>query len=60
MRIKSTPCDCGASKHLIDSESMIEETIYMVRDSSVYYRVQHGVREVRPKSTNEAAKSSNL
>lgn len=59
MRINGIPCDCGAPKHLLDLEAMAEETIPMVLDSGIYYRILNWVKEVGPKSTEEAAKSGN-
>lgn len=57
LRIKGIPCDCGAQKHLLDLESLCEETIPMVNKPQVYYRITDWVKEVGPKSTDEAAKS---
>lgn len=57
LRIKGIPCDCGAQKHLLDLESLCEETIPMVDKPQVYYRITDWVKEVGPKSTDEAAKS---
>jgi len=57
LRIKGIPCDCGAQKHLLDLESLCEETIPMVDKPQVYYHITDWVKEVGPKSTDEAAKS---
>ncbi|MBA7558416.1 hypothetical protein ES708_00019 [subsurface metagenome] len=57
LRIKGIPCDCGSSKHLLDIESLCEETIPMIDKPQVYYRITDWVKEVGPKSTDEAAKS---
>ena len=57
LRIMGIPCDCGSSKHLLDLESLCEETIPMVDKPQVYYRITDWVKEVGPKSTDEAAKS---
>lgn len=57
MRINGIPCDCGSQKHLLDLESLSEETVPMVDNPDVYYRIIEWVREVGPKSTDVAAKS---
>lgn len=57
LRIAGVPCDCGSSKHLLDMESLCEETIPMVENPEVYYRILDWVKEVGPKSTDVAAKS---
>lgn len=57
LRIKGVPCDCGSSRHLLAIESLAEETISMVDNPDVYYRLIDWVKEVGPKSTDEAAKS---
>jgi len=57
LRINGIPCDCGSSKHLLDMESLCEETVPMVDNPDSYYRIIEWTREVAPKSTDEAAKS---
>jgi len=57
MIIAGKPCDCGSSKHLLDIEQLSEETIPMVTDPTIYYEMMKWVKEVEPKSTDEAAKS---
>lgn len=57
LRINGVPCDCGSQKHLLDLESLCEETIAMVDNPEIYYKVIDWAREVAPKSTDEAAKS---
>lgn len=57
LRINGVPCDCGSQKHLLDLESLCEETIPMVDNPNVYYSIIDWTREVAPKSTDEAAKS---
>ncbi|MBA7523498.1 hypothetical protein ES705_15625 [subsurface metagenome] len=57
LRVNGIPCDCGSQKHLLDLESLSEETIPMVDNSDVYYRIIKWTSEVAPKSTDEAAKS---
>jgi len=59
LRINGVPCDCGQSKHLLDLESLAEETVPMVDNPQIYYRIIEWVREVGPKSSEEAAKSGN-
>lgn len=57
LRINGVPCDCGSSKHLLDLESMCEETVPMVDNPDIYYRIVEWSKEVAPKSTDKAAKS---
>lgn len=57
MRIAGTPCDCGATKHLLYLEQLCLETIPMVGDPSTYEEMINWVRENEPKSTDEAARS---
>lgn len=57
LRINNVACDCGSSKHLLDLESLCEETIPMVDNPQVYYRVIEWIKKVGPTSTDEAAKS---
>jgi len=57
MRINGIPCDCGAPKHLLHMEALAEETIPMVSDSAIYYRLMDWIQKVGPKSTEGAALS---
>ena len=57
LRINGIPCDCGSSKHLLDMESLSEETIPMVDNPQVYYHIIEWIKKVGPTSTDEAAKS---
>jgi len=57
LRIAGVPCDCGSQKHLLDMESLCEETISMDQDPDIYYRIMEWIKEVGPKCTDEAAKS---
>ena len=57
LRIAGIPCDCGSSKHLLGMEALSEETIPMVDNPQVYYRIMDWIKEAGPKSTDEAAKS---
>ena len=59
MSINGIPCDCDGPKHLLDLEAMAEESISIAPDTSIYYRILDWVREVGPKSTEEAPKSCN-
>lgn len=47
-------CECGAAKHLLDLESLCEETIPMVDNPDTYYRIIDLGRELSPKCTPEA------
>lgn len=57
LRINGIPCDCGSSKHLLDLESLCEETVPMVANAQVYYRIVEWIKKVGPTSTDAAAKS---
>lgn len=57
MRINGVACDCGAPKHLLDLEGMTEETVPMVDEPAVYYRVLDWIKIVGPKTTLAAVKS---
>ncbi len=57
LRINGIPCDCGSGRHLLAIETLAEEAIPMVDNPNVYYRIIDWVKEVGPKSTDEAAKS---
>lgn len=57
LRVAGVPCDCGSQKHLLDLESLSEETIPMVDNPQVYYRIIEWIKKVGPTSTDEAAKS---
>lgn len=57
LRINGIPCDCGSGRHLLAIETLAEEAIPMVDNPDVYYRLIDWVKEVGPKSTDEAAKS---
>ena len=48
-RINGKACDCGASKHLLDLEELSEETISMVGNSGVYYKIIDIGKEIAPK-----------
>ena len=55
-RINNKPCDCG-TKHLPDIEELCEETIPMVIDNEVYYKLIELGQELGPKVTIEAIES---
>lgn len=57
MRINGKPCDCGATKHLLDMEGMAEEAVPLVSNPQVYYRLLDWVSRCGPMSTEQAAKS---
>lgn len=48
-RIKGKACDCGQSRHLLELESLCEETIAMVDNPDIYYRIIELGRELEPK-----------
>jgi len=48
-RIKGVACDCGAQKHLLDLESLCEETVPMVDNPDIYYKIIEFGRELSPK-----------
>ena len=56
-RINGKACDCGQSRHLLDLEGMAEETVSMVEDSDVYYRLLDWVKDIGPKTTIQAVES---
>jgi len=56
LRINGVPCDCGSQKHLLDLESLCEETIPMVDNPDIYYHIIDWTKEVAPKSTDEATR----
>ena len=57
LTIAGKKCDCGSGRHLLAIEGLAEEAISMVDNPDVYYRLIDWVKEVGPKSTDEAAKS---
>ncbi len=57
MRIAGTPCDCGATKHLLYMEQLCLETIPMVSAPSTYEEIISWIREAEPKSTEAAVRS---
>ncbi len=57
LRIAGRVCDCGAQKHLLDIEAMAEETVSMVTDPDVYYKLIEWVQKVGPISTPDVAGS---
>ncbi len=57
MKIAGTPCDCGATKHLLYLEELCQEAIPMAKESSIYQQIVSWVREAEPKSTEAAARS---
>lgn len=57
LRINGVACDCGSTKHLLDLESLCEETVPMVDNPDAYYRIIEWAKDASPKSTDRAAKS---
>jgi len=56
-RIAGRACDCGQSKHLLDLEALAEETIVMVDNPDIYYRLLDWIRRLGPLSTVENVES---
>ena len=56
-RIAGRACDCGQSKHLLDLEALAEETIAMVDNPDIYYRLLDWVSRLGPLSTVENVES---
>ena len=56
-RINDRACDCGQSKHLLELEGLAEETIGMVDNPDIYYRVLDWVQRLGPISTVEKISS---
>ncbi len=52
-RINGKACDCGQSRHLLDLESLVEETVGMVENPDVYYRILDWIKRLGPISTVE-------
>ena len=56
-RINGRACDCGQSKHLLELEALAEETIGMVENPDIYYRILDWIRRLGPLSTVENVNS---
>ena len=56
-RINSKACDCGQSRHLLDLEALVEETIAMVENPDIYYRILEWIGRLGPLSTVENVSS---
>lgn len=56
-RIAGRACDCGQSKHLLEVEALAEETVGMVDNPDIYYRILDWVRRIGPISTVENVSS---
>jgi hypothetical protein len=56
-QVNGKACDCGQSKHLLDLESLCEESVSMVTHPAIYYRIIEWVRDVGPKASEEAVTS---
>jgi hypothetical protein len=48
-RINGIACECGSNKHLLDLEELCEETIPMVGDDKVYFKIIELGKELAPK-----------
>jgi len=57
LKMNGIPCDCLPKKHFKILKAFIQETIPMVEDPDVYYRLIDWLEEVAPKSSYEANKS---
>jgi len=56
-RINGRACDCGQSRHLLDLEALVEETISMVENPDIHYRLLNFVGRLGPLSTVENVSS---
>ena len=56
-RVAGKPCDCGQKHMILELEYLCEETIPMVENPDVYYRMLSWVKDVAPKCTVEAVSS---
>ncbi len=56
-RINGKACDCGQSRHLLDLEALVEETIAMVENPDIYYRILDWVGRLGPLCTVENVSS---
>jgi len=56
-RIAGRACDCGQSKHLLELEALAEETVGMVDNPDIYYRILDWVHRLGPISTVEHVSS---
>lgn len=57
LTINGKRCDCGSSRHLLAIEAGCENAISMIDNPDVYYKLIEWVKEVGPKSSDEAARS---
>jgi hypothetical protein len=55
--IAGKKCDCGQSRHLLDLESLAEESMSMVDNPAIYNKVLDYVKDLGPKVTIEALES---
>ena len=53
-RIFNKPCDCGQRRHILEIEDLAEDTIQMVDNPDVYYRIIEVGKELEPKVTLNA------
>lgn len=52
-RINGKACDCGQGRHLLDLEGLVEETIAMVENPDIYYRILDWIGRLGPICTVE-------
>jgi len=53
-RIFNKPCDCGQRRHILEIEDLAEDTVQMVDNPNVYYRIIEVGKELEPKVTLNA------
>ena len=53
-RIYGKPCDCGQRRHILEIEDLAEDTVQMVDNPNVYYRIIEVGKELEPKVTLDA------
>jgi len=56
-RINGKACDCGQGRHLLDLEALAEETIAMVENPDIYYRLLNWIGRLGPICTVENVSS---
>ena len=56
-RINGRACDCGQSRHLLDLEALVEETIAMVENPKLYYKLLDWIGRLGPICTVENVSS---
>ena len=56
-RINGKACDCGQSRHLLDLEALAEETVAMVENPDIYYKLLNWIGRLGPICTVENVSS---